>query len=72
MKEIIDPIKFKIKDYEIKYPTYYDLVVYVMKLENEKKQLKQWLEYQEQHTAQQNNYGRVLEKIKELDGEKDK
>ena len=35
-----EEIKEKIKEYEAKFPTYYDLVVYVMKLEKEIKQLK--------------------------------
>lgn len=40
MQKVIDPIKEKIKEYEIKYPSYYDLVVYVMELEKEIGKLK--------------------------------
>ena len=40
MKEINDPIKEKIKEYSIKYPMYYDLVVYVMELEKKIKELE--------------------------------
>lgn len=40
MKEIKDTVKEKIKEYAIKYPMYYDLLVYVMELEKEIKELK--------------------------------
>lgn len=40
MKEIKDPIKEKIKEYAIKYPMYYDLLEYVLKLEKEIRILK--------------------------------
>lgn len=40
MEVVNDTIKEKIKTYEIAYPTYYDLVVYVMQLENEIKELR--------------------------------
>ena len=39
-KEIKDPIKEKIKEYAVKFPMYYDLVVYVMQLEKEIKELR--------------------------------
>lgn len=43
MEEINDPIKEKIKEYAVKFPMYYDLVVYVMQLEEEIKRLKEIL-----------------------------
>ena len=33
MREIKDSIKDKIKEYEIRFPMYYDLLKYVLKLE---------------------------------------
>lgn len=40
MKEIKDPIKDKIKEYEIRFPTYYDLLKYVLELEKIIKEAK--------------------------------
>lgn len=40
MKEIYDPMKEKIREYAIKYPMYYDLLEYVLKLEKEIENLK--------------------------------
>ena len=40
MKEIYDPMKEKIREYSIKYPMYYDLLEYVLKLEKEIENLK--------------------------------
>ena len=40
MKETNNFIKEKIKEYSIKYPMYYDLVVYVMELEKKIKEME--------------------------------
>lgn len=65
-------IKDKIKEYAIKFPMYYDLVEYVMKLENNWNELKKWLE--------ENKYAmsckvlvaeEILNKMQELEQGKD-
>ena len=40
MKEIQDEIKDKIREYSIKYPMYYDLLVYVLELERKLKEME--------------------------------
>jgi hypothetical protein len=40
MKEIKDPIKDKIKEYQIRFPMYYDLFKYVLELEKKIKDAK--------------------------------
>lgn len=40
MREIHDEIKDKIREYSIKYPMYYDLLVYVLELERRIKELE--------------------------------
>lgn len=40
MREINDEIKDKIREYSIKYPMYYDLLVYVLELERKIREME--------------------------------
>jgi len=42
----------------------------IQKLKNNWNELEEWLEYEERHTMQQNNYHSVLDKMKEIKGDK--
>lgn len=45
---------------------YIELQEQITQLTNNWNELEEWLEYEERHTMQQNNYHSVLEKMKEI------